>query len=160
MSWLKANETDIIDRLKGVITTVPVKALPEKSFKFIHPQGTVLVMFVGMGVGEKIGPMAQGVSLKYEVAILSRSLHSQSGLYPLIESTLGALLGFKPSHGTTPLSLERAQSADLDDSAWGFSMTFSTDSVLVPCLDNDPEADAPPMTNISFANCGHECEDC
>lgn len=157
MSWLQTNETDIIQRLESVITAVPVTALPEKNFKFVHPKGTVLVMFTGMAPGRTIAPGVQEVSLKYEVLILSRSLRDHTGLYPLISSALTSLLGWKPSNGSA-LTLDKANPTGLEESAWGFSMTFSTDSVLVPCLDPAPEY--PIIKNSSVSNCGKDCESC
>lgn len=157
MSWLQANETDIIERLKGVITSIPVIALPEKSFNFIHPKGTVLVMFTGMTIGRTLAQGVQEVALKYEVLILSRSLRDHTGLYPLIEIVLSSLLGWKSGQGNA-LTLDKATPTGLDDSAWGFSMTFSTDTILTMCP--EPEPDYPSIQNITVSNCGKDCDSC
>lgn len=159
--WLQAIETEIVERLKTVITGVPVDAMPEKGLNVIHPKGMVLVMFTGINPGQTLDMYTsiQEATLTYEVFIMARSLRDHTGLYPLIKKTLDGLLGWKPAMGK-PLRLDKANPTGQEDGAWGFAMTFSTQTMLVPCQE-DPDASAPPMNNISFANCGsNECEDC
>ena len=161
MSWLQTIESALVERLRAEVPQTQVEAMPDKSFNFVHPKGTLLVMFAGFSPGQTLDTFAsaQAATLSFEVLAMSRSLRDNVGLYGLVTKTIEALLGFSPATAK-PLRLQRAGAVRQEDGVWMLPLTFSTETMLVPCLDNDPEADAPPMTNISFANCGHECEDC
>jgi len=158
--WLQSIEEAIVERLKAKITGIQIEALPEKPFNNVHPKGAILVMLAGINPGKTLDMFTsiQEATLSYEVYLKSRSLRDHTGLYPLISQTIDALLGWRPNQAK-PLRLEKAFPTGYNDGEWGFSLTFSTETVLVPCQE-DPDADVPPMTNISFKNCGNcGCEE-
>ncbi len=157
--WLQVIESEIVDRLKITFPAVPVEALPDKDWNFVHPKGAVLVTLADIkpAPSRSLYVSTHELTLGYEVFLMARSLRDHTGLYPMMFTAFNALLSWKPT-GCQPLRLARTMNGGYDDGKWGWSLVFETNYTLVPCL--DPATVYPPMKNIDFNNCGEDCNEC
>lgn len=156
--WMQQIEDAIVEKLRSALTPLPVAALTDKP-NFIHKQGDALVMLVGMRPKNKnsqaLNTSLQEITLTYEVYLRSRSLRNHTGLYPMLNASMQALIGFRPG-AAQHLTLANSAFDNHEDGVWSWVLSLETDTWLVPCLET---ADGPLFDSATFSNCC-DCEDC
>ena len=155
--WMQEIEDDIVEKLKPALAPLPVEAVSDKPI-FINKEGDALVMLVGMRpkgkVSQALNTSVQEITLTYEVYLRSRSLRNHTGLYPMLNAAMQALIGFRPG-AAQHLTLANSAFGDHVDGVWSWILSLETDTLLVPCLET---ADGPLFESATFSNCC-ECEE-
>lgn len=125
---------------------IEVTHFPDKpeAYEMRHRIGVAMVIYMGGDYGEilDIGHVAQERTLEFSVGIRIRDLGwafggppsgTSPGAYQILEVIRGALLGFQPNTGCTPMRALRERFIDRDrqGGVWVYEIIFATRTMVV-----------------------------
>ena len=108
----------------GVLEVVPMPDTEAEYRKpFLKPRLTVI--FTGAKFGTRTGtdPVRQLETLTFQVNIQAKRLYGNEGIYPIIEATRLALLGFRPGD-CQPMTLSEVQPLSHDLGTYEYALSF------------------------------------
>lgn len=115
---------------------------------FVKPRLTVI--FTGAKFGTRTGtdPVRQLETVALQVNVQSKRLYTNDGIYPLVEATRLALLGFRPED-CQPMTLVEVQAVSHDVGTYEYVILFEATR---PAHQFPPDEDASLIKTLIFTN--------
>ncbi len=169
---------------------VEVRAWPERArdYKMTHPHGCAMVIYKGSKFSQDQSTAGHLVAFEaeFELGLISRTLREPNtpetgaatpgqaqpgpgqaargtGIYDLLETCRGALLGWQPDQAAGSVRLRAEDFDDYTEGTWGYSLRFVVPMLTVaerhcppgPWAFDAPNSccvDAPPLTQLNLTN--------
>lgn len=124
-------ETDIINKLKTVITDLQIEGFPDKpsEYRLLHPSGAILVAYNGatFAIPEGSGFILQTVNLEFSITLMIRNLRDKNGAYSYIDSIIETLTGYSPTN-CAKMYPTNVTFLDESNGIWQYGLTFTAPS--------------------------------
>lgn len=184
MSVIGTLESGIVSRITAALSLpgqahpkVEVRAWPERArdYKMTHPHGCAMVIYKGSKFSQDQSTAGHLVAFEaeFELGLISRTLREPNtpetgaalgtGIYDLLETCRGALLGWQPDQAAGAVRLRAEDFDDYTEGTWGYSLRFVVPMLTVaerhcppgPWAFDAPNSccvDAPPLTQLNLTN--------